>query len=87
MNYENIPKEAIEISKQNDMFRQYIINLNLTIEWYNQIRRTTKEVEFELIEHEIEGIDKLIILGQTNLNWNSPGNNVQLFNFAAQFYW
>lgn len=73
MNHEGIPEEALLISERNDTFRQYIINLNSTIDWYNKIRRTSKDVEFQLIEHEIEEIDKLIIQGQTNLNWNSQG--------------
>lgn len=75
MNQIGIPEEALEMSERSDTFRQYIINLNSTIDWYNQIRRTSKDVEFHLIEHEIEEIDKLVVLGQTNLNWNSEGKS------------
>lgn len=71
MEYDNIPKEALKISECNEMFRKYTANLNCTIEWYNKIRRTSKDVEFRLIENDIEEIDKLVSRGQNELNWNS----------------
>ncbi|KAF5277248.1 hypothetical protein FQR65_LT00356 [Abscondita terminalis] len=82
MNHENIPEEAILMCERNDTFRKYIINLDSTIDWYNKIRRTSKDVEFQLIQQEIEEIDKLIIQGQTNLNWDSKG----LWDYMAQLH-
>ncbi|XP_031336595.1 dynein beta chain, ciliary isoform X1 [Photinus pyralis] len=82
MDHEDIPEEALLISERNDTFRQYIINLDSTIDWYNKIRRTSKDVEFQLIQHEIEEIDKLIIQGQTNLNWDSK----DLWNYMVQLH-
>lgn len=71
MEHENIPEPALKISECNEIFRKYTANLNCTIEWYNKIRRTSKDVEFKLIEKEIEEIDKLVYIGQNELNWNS----------------
>lgn len=73
MDHEGIPEVALKMSERNEVFRKYITNLNCTIEWYNKIRRSSREVEFQLIENEIEDIDKLIAQGQNLLNWNSQG--------------
>lgn len=42
---------------------------------YNRIRKYSLPVEFELVRHEIEEVDKLIDFGQNNYDWNSPGKN------------
>jgi dynein heavy chain len=73
MGQQELPDIALTLAERNDVFRKYISNLNSTIAWYNRIRRTTKDVEFNLIESEIAEIDKLIIQGQNTLNWNSEG--------------
>lgn len=73
MDNEGIPEVALKMSERNEVFRKYITNLNCTIEWYNKIRRNSRDVEFQLIENEIEDIDKLIAQGQNLLNWNSEG--------------
>lgn len=74
MDHEGIPDVALKMSERNEVFRKYITNLNCTIEWYNKIRRNSRDVEFHLIENEIEDIDKLIAQGQNYLNWNSEGS-------------
>lgn len=73
MDHDGIPDVALKMSERNEVFRKYITNLNCTIEWYNKIRRNSRDVEFHLIENEIEDIDKLIAQGQNCLNWNSEG--------------
>lgn len=73
MNITDIPEKALKLAERNEIFRKYISNLNSTIAWYNKIRRTTKNVEFDLIKNEIGEIDGKICLGQTGLNWNSNG--------------
>ncbi|XP_022915026.2 dynein beta chain, ciliary isoform X1 [Onthophagus taurus] len=71
MGIEEIPEVALKMAERNETFRKYITSLNTTIEWYNKIRRTSKEVEFQLIETELEEIDKLVQRGEKNLCWNS----------------
>lgn len=73
MEQDGIPEIALALAERNETFRKYISNLNCTVTWYNRIRRTTKDVEFNLIEKEIAQIDKLIAHGQNTLNWNSEG--------------
>ncbi|XP_071447818.1 dynein beta chain, ciliary [Hetaerina americana] len=71
MEIENIPEAALALYDQSETFRKYTSSLNLTIEWYNKIRRTSKPVEFKLVKEEIEEIDVLIEKGRSKLNWNS----------------
>ncbi|XP_018058898.1 PREDICTED: dynein heavy chain 9, axonemal [Atta colombica] len=68
----DLPEEAIQLYYRSQYFFESTYNLNLLIQWYNWIRNYSLPVEFELLEHEIENVDKLIDTGQKNYNWNSP---------------
>lgn len=71
----NLPKESLEIFQKRETYRQYRINLSMTIEWYNQIRKNSQKVEFDLVEDEIKAIDQRIEMAQHQLNWNSNGTS------------
>lgn len=47
--------------------------LSSTVDSYNNIRKTTKPVEFDLIELEVAHIDSLIFRGENELCWRSDG--------------
>lgn len=47
--------------------------LSSTVDSYNNIRKTTKRVEFDLIELEVARIDSLISRGEDELCWRSDG--------------
>lgn len=47
--------------------------LGSTVDSYNNIRKTTKRVEFDLIEMEVARIDSLISRGENELCWRSDG--------------
>lgn len=83
LNHPNLPHAALQMAERNEILRKYISNLNLTIDWYNKIRRTTKEVEYNLIESKINDIDKLIEQGQTILNWETES---KLNYFCCSFF-
>lgn len=68
-----LPAESLELFGKQEIFRQYRINLTITIDWYNQIRKNSQKVEFDLVEDEIKAIDHRIEMGQSELNWNSKG--------------
>jgi len=70
---ENIPKEAIEIHKKNDQYRNYITSLDYTVDSYNKILKTASPEERPLIQHEMNKIDTDLEKGEKNLKWNSPG--------------
>ena len=70
---EDIPESANGLYARNDTFRQYLANLDLTVQWYNKVRQTVLEVEFPLVEGQIEGIDGQLQRAESELNWNSDG--------------
>lgn len=70
---EDIPESASEIYKKIDTLRQYVANLDLTVQWYNKIRETILEVEFPLIEGQLQEIDVQLEKAEKDLNWNSDG--------------
>ncbi|XP_077291064.1 dynein heavy chain at 93AB [Arctopsyche grandis] len=77
-----IPETALQIYEKEDTFRQYTINLNITIEWYNKIRKNSEKVEFDLVKEEIQIIDEQIQKGRTSLNWNSD----DLWNYLQDLH-
>lgn len=44
-----------------------------TVSSYNDIRRSSRKVEYRLIESEVEKIDSLVTRGQKELSWRSEG--------------
>lgn len=76
MGYSGIPESALEMLERDEIYRKYIANLNTTINWYNRIRRTSRDVEYSLIQNELDEIDKLIQHGQSSLTWNSGGKRM-----------
>lgn len=85
----DLPAESLELFEKQEIYRQYRINLNNTIDWYNQIRKNSQKVEFDLVEDEIKAIDERIEMAQNELNWNSKGETfyyykilrIYIFNF------
>ncbi|XP_014225178.1 dynein beta chain, ciliary [Trichogramma pretiosum] len=73
MCHDNIPKEALDVAEMSETFRKFRTLLTGTVTSYNDIRRTCRRVEFNLIEKEIARIDTLIERGQNELRWNSEG--------------
>lgn len=61
------------MSENAETFRKFRALLCATVSSYNNIRRTSRQVEFRLIEDEITGIDSLVSRGETELRWNSDG--------------
>nr|XP_026486610.1 dynein beta chain, ciliary [Vanessa tameamea] len=78
--HKDLPPESLELFKKQEVYRQYRINLNNTIDWYNTIRKNSQKVEFDLVEDEIKAIDQRIDKGQNELNWNSK----DLWNYLEE---
>lgn len=85
MNQENIPEKVLKLAERGETFQQYISNLNSTVLWYNKIKKSSKDVEFELIEDDIKEIDELITIGQKNLHWESEGEKCEKFLLNLEF--
>lgn len=63
----------MEIYKENDTFLSYINNLNYTITSYNKIRETVAEVEYPLIEQQLQAIDRQLSDAENKLTWSTNG--------------
>jgi dynein heavy chain len=68
---DHIPESASSIYKMNETLRQYVANLDLTVQWYNKVRESVLEVEFPLIEGQLQEIDVQLEKAEKELNWNS----------------
>lgn len=73
MEQDNIPEEVLKLAEKGETFQQYISNLNSTVVWYNKIKKSSKDVEFDLIEDDLHKIDDMISTGHNKLNWESQG--------------
>lgn len=62
-----------QVSENVETFRKYRTLLGATVSSYNNIRKTTRRVEYRLIEKEITRIDLLVSRGETELCWKSDG--------------
>ncbi|CAF1576739.1 unnamed protein product, partial [Adineta steineri] len=69
----DIPQAALDIYKDNDTYLQYINNLNYTIASYNKIRETVAEVEYPLIEQQLQTIDQQLSDAENKLTWSTSG--------------
>ncbi|GFN78401.1 dynein heavy chain 9, axonemal, partial [Plakobranchus ocellatus] len=70
---EEIPNSASSMYSKNDTFRKFVANLDLTVQWYNKIRKTVLEVEYPLIEGQLAEIDQQLEQAEKTLNWENDG--------------
>ena len=70
-NEEEIPPDAADLFAKNEVFRRFRANLDLTVAWYNKVRSTVLEVEFPLIESQLDDIDKQLQQAEQSLNWTN----------------
>ncbi|KAJ7340469.1 hypothetical protein OS493_003217 [Desmophyllum pertusum] len=80
---ENIPESATNIYSRNETFHKFLSNLDLTVAWYNKVRDTLLEVEFPLVDGQLQEIDGQLQQAETNLNWN---NTREMECFCSKFY-
>ncbi|KAL8567586.1 hypothetical protein ACOMHN_054399 [Nucella lapillus] len=73
LSYTDIPESAEKIFQQNDTFRKYVANLDLTVRWYNKVRTTVLQVEFPLIEGQLQDLDTILEQAETTLHWKDEG--------------
>lgn len=81
-NMEEIPRSASELYANNDTLLMYVAHLDLTVAWYNKIRETVLEVEYPIIEGQLQTIDKQLHQAEHTLDWQSDGK-FNTFNFLA----
>ena len=68
---EDIPNSAAELYTNNDTFREYVNHLDFIVDRYNKVRKTVLEVEYPLIEGQLEEIDIQLEKAEESLNWQN----------------
>ncbi|XP_024080370.1 dynein beta chain, ciliary isoform X1 [Cimex lectularius] len=79
---EGIPESGMNIYAKRDQYREYTVQLNIIIQWYNKMRRDSRLVEFDLIQEKIDQIDELIREAEFNLTWLSS----ELLEYIAKLH-
>ena len=83
-NMEEIPESASQLYANNDTLLMYVAHLDLTVAWYNKIRETVLEVEYPIIEAQLQAIDTQLQQAEQTLDWQTEGTLTLLaVNFAA----
>lgn len=76
---ETIPESATAVYSRNEEFHKYCANLDLIVAWYNKVRQTVLDVEFPLIESQLQSIDSQLERAEKDLYWNSQGRIILSF--------
>lgn len=70
----HIPETAAAMFSSREFYRQLVANLELVANWYNKVMKTLLEVEFPLVEEELQTIDLQLKAAEETLNWKTEGN-------------
>ncbi|XP_061318003.1 dynein axonemal heavy chain 9-like [Pezoporus flaviventris] len=68
-----IPAVAAEIYSSRESFRQMVANLELMVNRYNRVLKTVLEVEYPLIQGQLQDIDLKLKEAEETLNWKVEG--------------
>ena len=68
-----IPESAAEVFTRDETYRKYLQNLDVTVHLYNTVRETLLDVEYPLVEGQLEDLDKQLSRAISELNWTSSG--------------
>uniref|UniRef100_A0A2K5EHB9 Dynein axonemal heavy chain 9 n=1 Tax=Aotus nancymaae TaxID=37293 RepID=A0A2K5EHB9_AOTNA len=69
----HIPETAAAMFSSRDFYRQLVANLELMASWYNKVMKTLLEVEFPLVEEELQNIDLCLRAAEETFNWKTEG--------------
>ncbi|XP_049632688.1 dynein axonemal heavy chain 9 [Suncus etruscus] len=69
----HIPETATAMFSARKFYQQLVANLELMTNWYNKLMKSLLEVEFPLVEKELENIDFCLRAAEETLNWKSEG--------------
>ncbi|KAL0596810.1 Dynein heavy chain 9, axonemal, partial [Plecturocebus cupreus] len=75
----HIPETAAAMFSSRDFYRQLVANLELMTNWYNKVMKTLLEVEFPLVEEELQNIDLRLRAAEETFNWKT-----EVSDFVAQ---
>ncbi|XP_057356823.1 dynein axonemal heavy chain 9 isoform X5 [Manis pentadactyla] len=69
----HIPEMAAAMFSSREFYRQLVANLELMANWYNKVLKSLLEVEFPLVEKELQNIDLCLKAAEETLNWQMEG--------------
>ncbi|XP_045383116.1 dynein axonemal heavy chain 9 isoform X2 [Lemur catta] len=69
----HIPETAAAMFSSREFYRQLVANLELMANWYNKVMKTLLEVEFPLVEEELQNLDLRLKAAEETLNWKTEG--------------
>ncbi|XP_032136134.1 dynein heavy chain 9, axonemal isoform X1 [Sapajus apella] len=69
----HIPETAVAMFSSRDFYQQLVANLELMANWYNKVMKTLLEVEFPLVEEELQDIDLRLRAAEETFNWKTEG--------------
>ncbi|XP_017386889.1 dynein heavy chain 9, axonemal isoform X4 [Cebus imitator] len=69
----HIPETAVAMFSSRDFYQQLVANLELMANWYNKVMKTLLEVEFPLVEEELQNIDLRLRAAEETFNWKTEG--------------
>ncbi|NXL65574.1 DYH9 protein, partial [Chordeiles acutipennis] len=68
-----IPATAAEIYSSKESYRQMVTNLDLMVNRYNKVLKTVLEVEYPLIQRQLQDIDLQLKEAEETLTWKMEG--------------
>ncbi|XP_061233427.1 dynein axonemal heavy chain 17 isoform X1 [Neopsephotus bourkii] len=69
----DVPSSAEALFAQNEMFQQFVDNLNLITGWYNEVKLRLLPVELPLVAGELEAVDEQLACAESTLFWHHEG--------------
>ncbi|XP_017170010.1 dynein axonemal heavy chain 9 isoform X1 [Mus musculus] len=75
-----IPETAAAMFSSREFYRQLVANLELMANWYNKVIKILLEVEFPLVEEELQNIDLRLRAAEETLSWKTEG----IWDYAMQ---
>ena len=78
-----IPEKAAAVFEQNETYRKYLQNLDVTVHLYNSVRETILDVEYPLVEGQLNDMDVQLNRAISELNWTSEGNELKIMLFSV----
>ncbi|XP_023983695.1 dynein axonemal heavy chain 9 [Physeter macrocephalus] len=69
----HIPETAAAMFSSREFFRQLVAKLELMANWYNKVMKTLLEVEFPLVQEELQNIDLCLRAAEETLSWKTEG--------------
>ncbi|XP_052612854.1 LOW QUALITY PROTEIN: dynein axonemal heavy chain 9 [Peromyscus californicus insignis] len=68
-----IPETAATMFSSREFYQQLVANLEMMANWYNKVMKTLLEVEFPLVEEELQNIDLHLRAAEGTLSWKTEG--------------